>query len=75
MKPIDFSHRLEMTDNEVCVSGTVIDMTDKATGILYSLSCQFEGDVGRINDNAIACTLYAVIDMLADIRAVMKTME
>lgn len=73
---IDFSHRLTGfsvdTLNVNSLADSIESMTERATGVLHLLSCQFESDNGsRVVSDALVCAaINAVIQEIADIKAV-----
>lgn len=65
----NFAHRLASISN---LEDDIGLMTDRALGILYLLSSQFEGDVSRMNDTHIYNAIDAVINEIHDIDSRMK---
>jgi len=69
----NFHHRLTTVGN--CPGEDIGVMTDRVLGILYLLSTQFEGDVGRISDKLVYCAIDAAIREVQDIKEVALTIK
>jgi hypothetical protein len=69
---VDFTHRLSVAQiaDSADLSDSIGPMTERALGILHSLSIQFENSLGgRISDELVSGALNAAIHEIMDIRA------
>jgi hypothetical protein len=71
---VDFNHRLAALHNgePECLTDSIGLMTDRALGILYLLSGQFEDDDSRLCDALLCGAIDAAIHEVEDIKELVK---
>lgn len=71
---VDFNHRLAYTSwsNEQSLTDSIGLMTDRALGVLYLLSGQFEDDGSRLSDALMCGAIDAAIQEVEDIKALVR---
>jgi hypothetical protein len=68
-----FKHRLDSTKvgDINAVTDAIHLMTDRALGVLYLLTSQFEGHGSRMNDQLVNSAIHAAIAEIEDIDSVL----